>query len=1337
MKGLRKKIISIVVMTILIGQVMFPMILGIEVNASSRTILFSRNYGKTENDNINVIVEEEENEKLTLILSGTGEMCDFDTNLQFTCTFERENRTITNRVSKEYSFNDVTKIVILNGITSIGKNAFSKYTQLSEVEIADTVLNIGDRAFYKCINLSNLELPETLNTLGLNVFSGCESLGNKTIDCGNIGNDISFKYILNSQTMLINGSGDIGYFAREQEKWGYSSVKRSDIKEVKFSNGIISIGDNMFESCSNLEKITLPNTLISIGENAFNSCTKLTNIEIPENVKTIGNDAFLNCFELRNVNFANANRITRLGEGAFFNCTVLESINISKNITRIEKWTFYQCRALSNVLIPGNVETIGEGAFENCTGLTNVTIENGIKTIEKDAFRGCRNLEKVVLPKSVTYLGTNAFYGEIECDTSVFTDGRIKAEWAEATKTLKISGTGNMDTIILWNSFKERIEIVNIGSGITDICLNAFSGCENLKEITIPETVTSISESAFYNCKNLLEISASKVQCIGEGAFYNCEKLRHVSLPVLKSISGWSFVNCKSLESIVIGNIDSVGSYAFNNCIALQGITIPNTAIKIYDNAFLGCENIENISIPANLREIGTDAFKDCINLKEIAVDENNNTYCDKDGILFNKTETKLIYYPDGKAETDNIYTIPSTVSEIGKNAFGSSGLRKIIIPSTVTIIGSGAFHSLQYLATIEVSDENPNYKIVNGVLTSKDDTEIIVCPRSKGITNYEIPQATKKIHEYAFYGCGAISRIKFNNATNLEEIGKYAFSNCLNLEEVEGKESLKITKISEGLFSECTKLKGNPIPDTTKIIENYAFYDCYYLGTKKNTEGSYVGSGINMPNTLTKIGVSAFYGCQSLTGVLINANCDSIENYAFENCTSLNHITVDEINENYSSEWNDNEYDTREYSHAGILYDKNHTRIIAYPAGKTNTKYLVPNTVKHIESKAFVNAKNLQSIIIPSSVETIGNNAFLGCDSIRIGCNYNSKACDYAYDNGIYCDMDDSSPFIRIETDGKDGNVAAEQRTMTIYVTDYGPAGPKDVRYIWTNEDTEPDLDTFKNNVENGKNITFTEGKGKYYLWVYSEDLLGNKSFEKNGPYNMNGTEIKPDDSQLQVTVDYSTKDPTNQNVIVTINANKELKNIEGWTLSEDKMKLTKEYTQNIEENVVVSDTENETITIQVKIANIDKGELKVINKIVTRENNQIKVTLKFNKKIEAPEGWTLSEDGTEITRFYTENTKETLTIKDLSGNELVYELDTMPTEIENGKGDINQDGETGSDDVVMLKRHILATLSGTKEEWLLTGDKFDLADMDKDGKINVTDLIMIKREILKKINS
>ena len=164
--------------------------------------------------------------------------------------------------------------------------------------------------------------------------------------------------------------------------------------------------------------------------------------------------------------------------------------------------------------------------------------------------------------------------------TTVFavggTDGNITWNYNESTKTLTISGTGDMpdyyNNSAPWSSFKNEIEEVVIQNGVTSISEDAFYSCSALKTVTISESVADIGSYAFGYCGLQSIVIPNKVRIIHADTFYGCRNLKDVTIPNgVTAIAMRAFRDCSAMESLVIPkSVEIIACYAFYGCDALN-----------------------------------------------------------------------------------------------------------------------------------------------------------------------------------------------------------------------------------------------------------------------------------------------------------------------------------------------------------------------------------------------------------------------------------------------------------------------------------------------------------------------------------------------------------------------------------------------------------------------------------------------------------------------------------------------------------------------------------------------------------------------------------------------
>ena len=321
---------------------------------------------------------------------------------------------------------------------------------LTSVIIPEGVTSIGDNAFYECENLTSVTIPQSVTSIGSGAFSYCKNLTSIAIP--------------NSVTSIGNSAFD----------------NCTNLTSIAIPNSVTSIGNSAFYNCTNLTSIAIPNSVTSIGANAFYNCN-LVSINIPESVTSIGNSAFsanngvalvtfpenldvsnagirfstaeLSFFVINNkevaiigaskdiaslvipntVNVGNTFTITSIGGSAFSGCTGLTSIVIPNSVTYIGSYAFYNCTNLTSIVIPNNVNSVGDNAFSGCTNLKTAIIGENVESIGSSAFGGCSSLSKItcyaVEPPTVDVSSFSNYNGYLTIPCDNFESYDIHAVW--------------------------------------------------------------------------------------------------------------------------------------------------------------------------------------------------------------------------------------------------------------------------------------------------------------------------------------------------------------------------------------------------------------------------------------------------------------------------------------------------------------------------------------------------------------------------------------------------------------------------------------------------------------------------------------------------------------------------------------------------------------------------------------------------------------------------------------------------------------------------------------------------------------------------------------------
>ncbi len=371
-------------------------------------------------------------------------------------------------------------------------------------------------------------------------------------------------------------------------------------------------------------------------------------------------------------------------------------------------------------------------------------------------FVGCNNLTTVIFPKAIEVI-ERCIFGFYGNNSSV--ENR------------------NLTTVAL-------------GDKIAEIGIGAFANCVNLKAIVIPDGVTIIGDMAFGRCLNLTTIDIpNTVSEIGDRVFEQCDNLATINMSNNIVNLGATFQNCTGLKNIIIPNgVTSIGNNAFTGCSSLSSIDIPNSVTSIGNNAFTGCLKLTTVNVPNSVTEI-------------------NGMFTECSGIVHITLPNGITYIADNEfAGCENLkeLKIPDSVTSIGTGAFMNCrnlvslsigcGLRYIGVLDITGGIGfDKIFFGCNSLVKFTVSEDNPNFISVDGMLLTKDKSRLVTCPVVK--TKIDIPSSVTIIggpssyddtifpYRYYAYPFSYSSLTSVTIPANVRTI--FGFNNCTQLMEV------------------------------------------------------------------------------------------------------------------------------------------------------------------------------------------------------------------------------------------------------------------------------------------------------------------------------------------------------------------------------------------------------------------------------------------------------------------------------------------------------------------------------------------------------------------------
>lgn len=951
-----------------------------------------------------------------------------------------------------------------SNVTELGTGAFKDCEKLPEVIIPASMKTVGDEAFANCGTYDDsftVTIARGTNqlTFGNGVFSGC------TIDTLSIPSNVTLSadflsgleienIIIAEDHPTLASEDNVLYIKGADGQKETLLLYLSDVADFTVPDGVKSIAANAFYGKFSLTNISLPESITAIGENAFYMCSYLASVTFrgtSDQPLTIGDYAFWST-GLHTLTLPD--RPITIGAYAFaeisyysyetYDDESLAALDLGGTVS-IGDYAFYKTGEALELTIPATVKTIGNHAFEGSDYtryLTSVTFEEGsaLETIGAYAFSKAK-ISSFRVPASVTLIGAYAFSDCNDLTSLTFEEGTAPLTFG----TTYGNDTGNVlnETLVTEIHFPGRLTVIGE---------SAFDRNSKIETVTFGDQYT---DSGF---------TKSNLTTIGEGAFRYASALSAITIPA----------SVKNTDVIAIGNEAFLES-------GLTSVTFEESdegVLTIGTSAFSGCKSLLSMNLPKRLGDFtsgsttipalanGTGVFPtaddDGNGFNSVSITEGNALYASKDGILYTSDFKELVYCPPAKegtvevdARTERIgtnafanckkltaITFPadSVCKQIGAGAFsGCSLLVNMKLPDSVAAIGEGAFLNCNELVSLRlpaslssfdpamlgckkltdltVSENNPNFSSVDGVLFSKDKTTLVYYLPTRENAEYTVPDGTKEIADKAF--SENVSLAKVTLPASLERVGANAFSNCMSLETVsfaaESKQLViddrafnntavssvslpagvsalgdevftnsalaeigfaansSLTALGNNVFSN-TDLVNVTLPAGLRVLGNSVFRNCTLLESAVLPEGlttmgdaTFYGcsalTSVSLPSTLHTMGTETFYGCSSLTRITFAANSqiETLSYDTFSGCTSLEEIELPASLTEIAGK------DTENSSSYGLFQNMTSLKRVTFAEG---SKCLV------IGASAF-EGSSLESFTIPSSVTTIGSLAF------------------------------------------------------------------------------------------------------------------------------------------------------------------------------------------------------------------------------------------------------------------------------------------------------------------------------------------------------------------------
>lgn len=866
-----------------------------------------------------------------------------------------QDGTLTIRGAGEMSSSDaswygyrmlVKKIVMEEGITSVGSYVFTDFRNLTEVELPESLTRISGYAFDGCAKLAKITIPANVSELGSYAFASCSALKEIRFgsDVPSFGSDVFYGvaakayYPTGNTTWTEDACGDYGgcllwlpegdprgrcgdyvnwHFDPETgkltiygegEMWGSAIAlenKQEVVTSVEILDGVINIGGACFEDCANLTSVKIADSVSWISGYAFSNCTGLTEITLPES-------------------------ISEIHDYVFFGCTGLTSISFPGRLYYIDTCSFADCTGLQSIRFNGDAPSMGSDIFANVTAA--VYYPSGNTTWDGVAGNDYGG--------TLTWMADGNPRGA--CGE--------KAYWQfdpESGK-LTISGQGEMwSGSIYLNNMQEVVTSVEIAEGITAIADGSFASFVNLTDVSIADSVVYIYGSAFADCTALAQTTIpAGVEYIGSYAFSSCAALQTVrfagdapeieseafsSVTAFVSYPGgndtWTEEKMQDYGGTlfwVVEGTETVGSGSCGESLTWElntdgTLTITGTGemnvydedsvhvweryrglitkvvmeegvTSIADDAFNCYEKINSVSIPRTVQTIGFCAFANCLSLTEITLPDGLEVIADS--AFENCTALENVQ-------------IPESVTAIADYAFyGCTGLSGVVLPEGLASIGAFAFAECDSL------------------------------------TKITIPESVMSIGSYAFYSADSLGTIWFDG--DAPEMGDHVFGGVTASAYYMSWSTTWTDEVMGGVGGSVTWTAWDPTVIASGVCGDSAYWSL-------NDSGVLVISG-------SGYFYSDWYGYENqIKEIVIRSGIVSIDMFVFENCTALTSSTIPA---------------TVEYINAGAFSDCSNLKFITFGHSSGDSLYMSDGFTNISPELIFVpNAGDINSAI----TETFG----------------------------------------------------------------------------------------------------------------------------------------------------------------------------------------------------------------------------------------------------------------------------------------------------------------------------------------------------------------------------
>jgi len=845
-------------------------------------------------------------------------------------------------------------ITLPQNLTSIGDSAFYD-SGLTSIALPETIVNIGSMAFGKCINLEGIVLPAALQSAA-GILS--ESTGIKHLTAP-ITPDIQ---TIQSYFML-NGNEA-------------SSLKSFTI------NGGSTISENFFSRASNLEEIVIGDTISSISLTAFKTGKLLRNITVDgQNQNFVSIGGVLYSKDKTELIKYPAQKIDEHIMGSnvqeiypyAFEHSLVTAVSLP-NVRTIGSFAFASCYELTEIDFTGNtvMSEIGSYAFAHNDKITELKLPATVNVIGKGVLFNSKNISRISLP----FVGQ---YGDGTGDTKFnYLFKGFDVTSFEKLVSVEILG-GSVIGDDAFNGLSHIQELTLPNYGLQAIGKQAFSGLFRVSNINIPYGVEHIGEEALKGMSAVTQLFIpDTVENIGANAFASMSGLKYIRIPFIgKSIDGGRFSEVFSDTAdfcrVVVAS-GEIGNYAFYNFNKITEIELPNGATYIGEYAFNGLNQIEYIDIPKTVNHIGRYAFYGMASLKELVIPD-GVTEIQRHTLQGLSSLTKITVPFVGSSlnnpiDTSFSYIFGGGTDWLNSNAYVPQTLKTVIVTGG-SVIGERAFWGLQYITSLTLPESITS--IQQSALMGMSGIQELVLPFI-GTSEFEGNELYRLFNtDYSEYIPNSLKTLHISRGVILKDsLSDYLSSNSIVEIFIGGgvsfidSDAFLVSKLLAEIYVDKNNAEYR---STDGILLSKDGARLIKFPSQKAME-EFV-----LPSTVLEIEKNAFNGASYLKSITALSHLESIGEYAFAN-SSIESAVFDGA---YSiSSLGD-----------GLFYKANELKSLVLPFipgdfmdvfALTSPSFSIKiNSGEKIYDRMFYGLQGLKHIVLPDSLQFIGNYALSG----------------------------------------------------------------------------------------------------------------------------------------------------------------------------------------------------------------------------------------------------------------------------------------------------------------------------------------------------------------------